>query len=49
MNGNKLWRKSIKVYYSLDNLKMVDYELIRDDALLYVNYAEHYLPLIYYL
>ena len=32
-----------------DNLKLVDYELIGDDALLYVNSAEHYIPLIYYL
>jgi len=32
-----------------DDLKLIDYELIGEEALLSVNSAEHYIPLIYSL
>ncbi len=32
-----------------DNLKLINYELIGEDKLLYVNSAERYIPLIYSL
>ncbi len=42
--------EKVKKYVTTrDNLKLIDYELLGEDALLSVNSAEHYIPLIYSL